>query len=342
MNAHWWKPFDKVSKGAHIIHYVGNSKGRLMRDINGRELVKAQLHIITAGCTTVWALERMANLLKQYAPKGMVITEGTTPRDEPGVINYYNNYRRWKGKSDYAADVVLYTHPEEMPLWDAAMQCDKAITINQQYTDMLIDAGMHPDKVQYIKMGGGEQDCRLRVFMPTRMHAYVFNRKGISLYRRLLELDYLDVTCSEGVMSADQVEQEYQRCDCVVSTATMEGGPLSCLEALGRGIPYYGRQGVGIHDELDTVIAYHNDDDLIDLLYHAYKRKQWHHDSVQDYTWRGWANQHWHMLQQIAMQRGWLCGNPTEAIINETKAKRGRRVIPFVRQVKATVVVRNE
>ena len=49
----------------------------------------------------------------------------------------------------------------------------------------------------------------------------------------------------------------FKSLDVYVSTATIEGGPMTTLEALATGVPVVIPEGVGLHDELPRVDGIH-------------------------------------------------------------------------------------
>jgi len=223
------------------------------------------------------------------------------PIDKPGYVNFYNPYRHWQGKSRFARDVAFFTHPGEIDQWNAAMQCDAAIVMCDQYRQALIDAGMYWKRIHRVHLGIDERyrDCRLRIFHPGRMviSGEYQARKGWDDWKRLMELDWLDCIRSEGMLTDEQMRDEYMKADVIVSTATMEGGPMGCIEALAMGKTYIGRAGVGVHDEYAKHIArYHNHDELVVKLWQAYKEKEAKQCAVRANVWPLCASQIWEVI----------------------------------------------
>lgn len=259
-----------------------------------------RLHFVVAQDQHKWILGEMIRQIIARKPKHVIINQAhDNAVDSYGVINYYIPYRSFRKKSSIAVDVAMFTHKEVIPVWEQAKQeCDAGIALSKQYYD---DIAAMPD-AQLIKAGIDDffYDCRLRVFMPSRMMSYTFNRKGIDTFRRLKQLSWLDVTVTEGSMTAHRLHTEYLMADCVAMLSTMEGLPMACIEALSLGKPYLGRAGVGVHDDIKGVIRYRDDDHLIAILEAMYKVKQRRHNSVAAYRWNHWAEQHWQMFDMLA------------------------------------------
>jgi glycosyltransferase involved in cell wall biosynthesis len=110
----------------------------------------------------------------------------------------------------------------------------------------------------------------------------------------------------------------------------MEGGPMSVVEALAMGKPILARAGVGMVDDYEAVIAYKDDDDLIRMLQRLWDERQLGLYEV--YGWDVWAGKHYEVFKSVADMTG---VDVTYTTINEAKAKRSRRAIPYVRKAKA-------
>jgi hypothetical protein len=125
-------------------------------------------------------------------------------------------------------------------------------------------------------------------------------RKGIETWQRLQKLPWLNCTNTSGAMTAEQVYDEYLKTEAVVSTALVEGGPMACYEAIAMDKPYYGRAGVGVHDETKGVILYTDDDNLERLLKEAYDNKAARIAAVEDRTWKRWAAAWWDVINSVS------------------------------------------
>jgi hypothetical protein len=292
---------------SYFVHYLGlGQKEKLKKDVIRMGKKMYQVHFVGATRTgdRKWILERMQDFIIAATPEGVPKpTIEAAPIDAPGHVNVFNPYRYYK-KSQYAKDIVFFTHPEDLPQWEAAHGCDCAVVMCEKYRDELIADGMEPAQIRLIHAGVGDiyKNARLRVLNVGRMeanHGYM-TRKGIDTWKRLQALSWMDCINTGGDMTQSQVYEEYLKADVVVSTALVEGGPMSCYEALSMGKPYYGRVGVGVHDEIEQVIKYHDDDELEHELYSAYTEKLNRAMAVKDKSWNRFVSEWWKVIGDIA------------------------------------------
>jgi len=255
---------------------------------------------VTAPGQKGWILWQMQEVIKGYA--GVTTSTSDKAIDMAGVINYYNPYRGFRGKCEIARDIVFCTHPEVEPLfWESAKQADATVVMNQQYRDALIEIGVPAERIALIYPGVDEHmDCRLVIYNPSRLNANegYFARKGITDWYRLQECKWLNCVCSNGRWGTSVVRDWYQRCDAVVSTATMEGGPMAIIEGMAHGKPCYYRHGVGLGEDFGS-IAYNDVDDLIDMLYASYLAKRAYADKVQACTLERWGVAHKMLFDEV-------------------------------------------
>jgi glycosyltransferase involved in cell wall biosynthesis len=333
----------------YFIHYCGDDaqKKKILTDIEALKVTKKRIHIVSNN--NGWILDKMSDALEQYAPDGIKPTRSNHPIDDHGVVNFFNNYRLYNRKSKRAKDVVFFTHPEIPNQWKEGLKnCDHAIVMCNKYHRELIDMGLPRDRVTMIHPG--VDDCymrrKLRVFIPSRIlaNAGYKERKGYKLWQRLSTLDWLECITSDGMMTPEQVLLEYERANVIVSTATMEGGPMSVVEAIALNKPILARAGVGMVDDYEAVIAYKDDDDLIRMLQRLWDARQL---GLQDvYGWDVWAAKHYDVFRRVAECETVEAIQPIEAIeppeavkaniipddiTDAVCAHRGRKVRPYVR-----------
>jgi len=84
----------------------------------------------------------------------------------------------------------------------------------------------------------------------------------------------------------------------IVSTARMEGGPMSVVEAIALGNPVLSRAGVGLVDDYPGVIAYSDDNDLIDKLQSIHQARSFSTEQI--YGWDVWAAKHYEVFASVA------------------------------------------
>lgn len=337
---------------AHFIHCSGNEfdKDRLRRKaevvwdvcrrLNKQIDAPHVLHFVVdkrhkgVGGQSKWILWRLQEELAKHNDTDYVIDEPTLqPVDRPGYVNFYNPYRHYYKRSRFARDVVFFTHPGDMERWNDAMQCDAAIVMCRQYRRALIDAGMHWKRIHRIHLGIDEQyrDCSLRIFHPGRMimSGEYQARKGWDYWQQLMALDWLHCIRSEGLLTDEQMHDEYLKADVVVSAATMEGGPMGCIEALAMGKQYVGRAGVGVHDEYAPYIKRYADyDELIKILEYEYKVKHCRQTATTNNAWPLCAKQIWDIITGTVQMP-----SSTTKVSTDSKGRQ-RRVTPVIVNLK--------
>jgi glycosyltransferase involved in cell wall biosynthesis len=287
------------------------------------------VHFVCANLKPPWILERMQAHIRAAAPKGIRVTTSLSAVDEPYTINYYNPYRHWKGKSRRALDVVFCTHPErEQTFYASARAADAVVMMCNQYRAGIIGMGVQAERVHVIHPGVDDRykDTRLRVFAPSRMD-YACARKGPDVWKRLSGETWLDCVTSNGRMTEEELLTEYRRCDVVVSTATLEGGPMSVIEGLALGKPVVARAGVGWVDEFPEVMKYQIEEQLLEVLRDLHAAKQRRAESVARYTWAACAAAHWDLFRALAPEIGRVTKGPVPAT---TKRQRRRELATVI------------
>jgi hypothetical protein len=309
---------------SYFVHYLGlGQKDKLPMDI--KRMVKKDYKVHFVGATRKgarkWILEKMQDYVLSYAPDNAQCDIVEEPIDEIGHINFFNPYRYYS-RSKYAWDVVFFTHPEDLEHWQAALQCDVAVVMCDKYRQQLIDEGMDESRIYRIDFGIAEcfQDHRLRILNAgwmARNDKYMA-RKGWDEWKCLSECDWLHCVRSEGMLTQEQLITEYKMADAIVSTATLEGGPMACLEALAMGKPYIGREGVGLHDEhRKEIIRYRDYDHLVMILDRMYQVKHERAKAVMANQWPLCAQQVWSAIG-AAVGDVLVCGTPKPvAEVNE-------------------------
>jgi hypothetical protein len=326
-------------QAAHFWHCAGSEINRnaiqvkegiirkMIRNYEPKQAMGTHVHFVIGDNQQGWTLGRLVSEMKQRYPQGIECTSGEYVVEGDEAVNVFVPYRAWHLNACKAKSIVLFTHPGDLDKWNAAMQCDAAIAMNEQYRQALIDNGMDAAKVHRINYGIDEvyRDCRLRIFHPGRMVATdeYMGRKGWSDWQRLMECDWLVCKRSEGLLSQEQMMDEYLKADVIVSTATMEGGPMSCIEALALGRPYIGRQGVGLHDEYaDVILRYKDYDGLFCMLFEKYKAKEKRNRQVILNSWAVCAAYVWKVIGDT-IGKEMVCGDGSVAVeaVEEMQSK---------------------
>ena len=319
---------NRPARKMHMIRTIcRNNRERLPGDTASRcstatPAPLAHVHFIYANLTPSWILGRMQKHIMGAAPNGVRVTTSASVVDQPNTINYYNPYRHWKGKSRRALDVVFCTHPErEKTFYASARAADAVVVMCNQYLAGIIGMGVPADRVHVIHPGVEDRyrDARLRVFSPSRLD-YTCARKGADVWKGISREPWLDCVTSNGKLDEAELLAEYQRCDVVVSTATLEGGPMAVIEGLSLGKPIVARAGVGWVDEFPEVLKYRTEEQLVEVLRDLHAAKQRRAESVARYTWEACAAAHWDLFRALAPQIGYATRGP----VSVTKRQRRR------------------
>lgn len=333
---------NKLSE-AHFWHCAGNEickngvdvKQSIIKSVcdkyEPRKCSDAHVHFVIGNDQHRWILGKFVRQMQSYAPNNINVTKGEYVVEGSNAVNVFIPYRAWHLNTGKAKSLVFFTHPGDTGQWNAAMQCDAAIVMCNQYRQALIAAGMEEGRVTRIHFGIDEQyrDCRLRIFHPGRMviSDEYQGRKGWEDWKRLMECDWLHCIRSEGLLTDEQMHDEYMKADVIVSTATMEGGPMACIEALAMSKLYLGRAGVGLHDEyVRHIERYHDSDELVINLFTKYKEKESRKNAVGLNQWPLCAQQIWDVIGKV-MGRELICGErkAVAAVVDLSKAKPARR-----------------
>lgn len=261
---------------------------------------KYHVHFICGKQTKQWILGRMQQAIIKQAPHDVEITEGGEAIDEPRTINWYNPYRIYRKKSKYALDVAFCTHPEIESTWNQVIkEADHITCMCKQYYEQIAE---QRENVSLIYPGVDPEyyNTKLRVFNPVMMTGSA--RKGFADWQMLMKLEWLDCHCSEGKLTRDQLLAYYLAADVILSTATMEGGPMSIFEAAALNKLCFAKKGVGLVDDFTfpNLRTYSNTIQLIEMLkelyYNKVKTGNW------EFTWEKWAKEHWALFNDLEKQ----------------------------------------
>lgn len=250
-----------------------------------------------------WILGRMAEHIAAHAPEGWQVEIANRPTDTRSAINYYHPYRTYRRPSP-GIDVVFCTHPEIGHFWQAAEKADHVIVMCERYRREIAER-VGAEKVTLIYPGVDEQyrDSRLRVFQPIALGRG--ERKGLTLWRKLCALPWLECICPNGKYSDAEMVAAYRSCDVVLSTAIMEGGPMLVIEGLAAGKPVVAPRGVGFCDDFGAAVTLYdcNDyDQLLAILRSLHAQKTTRTEAVKSLTWAEYARKHYDLFDRLIEQ----------------------------------------
>jgi hypothetical protein len=134
-------------------------------------------------------------------------------------------------------------------------------------------------------------------------------RKGRALVEQVRQLPFVDIHTTEGRVPEEGLRDWYQRLDYVLVPATVEGGPMSVLEALALGKPVIAPAGVGLVPELGPSGWVHlyppgDAEALVRVVTERYAAKRGGTDLVRGRTWDDWAAAHDALFRHLLVARG--------------------------------------
>jgi hypothetical protein len=260
-----------------------------------------------------WICQRMAGEILDSAPEHVEVSISAAYQDEPDTLIYFNPYRTMGEPTRlcHARSVAFCTHPEKHELfWSMPDLTDHVIVMAEQHRQGFIDRGHDENKITLLYPGidAAYRDTRLRVFLPVLMTGR--KRKGVSLYERLRNVPWLNVICSNGEFSAEQMLLEYRAADVILSTAIPdnggEGGPMLVREGLALGKYVVAPAGIGHVDDHANMMhgslyRYPAGDyeALLQVLSAHHQRQLSQRRMLQDASWSGWAAEMWRIFEGV-------------------------------------------
>lgn len=200
---------------------------------------------------------------------------GISQRARPDFdVNLYMAYFEYLKNKGFQGPVAAYfTHYEPGPkgdLYDKVAQLPNVhlrIAMNQSQIPHLSQYGPTvvaplPLDVEHFPRRKGPR-AGMHPKLGFSGYVYKSGRKGEYLARRIFD-DFKDVgiqfmasgrgwPCPTKMYKWDDLPKFFQLLDLYVCTSTVEGGPMTTLEALATGVPVVIPKGVGIHDEIRQV-----------------------------------------------------------------------------------------
>jgi glycosyltransferase involved in cell wall biosynthesis len=213
-----------------------------------------------------WVLERLAKELEERLPNVRLNTgQDERTADPKAALNYYLPAKDFRKYPVDGPVMGFYTHGDNG--FDLVPQMTACVAMNQRMGERLTAAGA--TSVSVIRPGT-EPPARQIVFGVIG-RVYNQDRKGVHLVQAAIDHGYTFVACGAKrnirAMPRRQwpcplthrIEKRnafYQTIDYLVVTATDEGGPMSVLEAIARGVPVIAPAGVGWCDEFPCLGRY--------------------------------------------------------------------------------------
>ena len=250
-----------------------------------------------------WILERCAKeILKGIPEASGYLCSDMSIYEKNGVlnskekcINYYINYETFRGIKSINTDIIFMTHPKDKRFIQYAQLSNYVTTMTPQYSRFLKE---HNIDSTWILPGVSE------IFKPKLILGFCgrltgpvnHKRKGGDFLDRIeKELDFVKLKRTNGKLKEYELPDFYGSCDYILSTATIEGGPMCLIESLACGKKIIIPATVGQAELFKNyIIDYEvgNWNSLISVLKNLYNEKLEISKSVKNYTWKNWVKEH--------------------------------------------------
>ena len=247
-----------------------------------------------------WILDKLATRLTEGIE--VCTREGRGAYGDYDLV-YFVPYYYWTPTPTKAA--AFFTHlPTETErqqlFFRVAEHCDYGVAMAPKYLEMIVDwrkkCGKSTDG--YVRITPEPEACftpRLRLVNVGKLYAW----KRQDLLESAVALPFVELTCTRGELSEEEVVQLYQTVDYTLITATVEGGPMCMLESLACGTPVIAPDDVGLVPQFrgarngGNVYKYRTGDwpSLKDLLCRLYERKLAASAEVERVA-PGWVTEH--------------------------------------------------
>jgi glycosyltransferase involved in cell wall biosynthesis len=250
-----------------------------------------------------WILRRLAG----YLVDGLPYVHGAAWRPsafESFDITYFVNFqlltrprapwnRRllWRRSSSRLVG-ALFPHREDDSFDRIAKQVDFCVAPSARYADYLRE---HCNPSSHLIYHGIELDRftpKLRLGFVGRR--YPSGRKGEDLLNAVAALPYVQLLCTDGKLSDEEIPGFYQQIDYVLITSSIEGGPLCFQEGLASGKEIISTD-VGMVSEFRDAPGVHvfkNRQELFALLERKLEERLKLRAHVQGFSVEYWVKEH--------------------------------------------------
>lgn len=226
-------------------------------------------------------------------------------------------------KSKIRPTAIWASHQEStQPLRDkfisAARQADCSISHSKKYADLLKESGiknviqiMPGIDLDLFRLENIEREKSDKLIIGWIGRSYSSSiRKNEIFLQKISKLNFIDLRITGGEVKEIDMPNFYKMCNLIVSTSTIEGGPMSHLESAAIGKPFLCFDNVGTSRELNEgTIRVQNEQDFIDRITDFWKNKEWLgyntelrqkiRSQVEGFTWKEFARKHDDCFEQI-------------------------------------------
>jgi glycosyltransferase involved in cell wall biosynthesis len=187
---------------------------------------------------------------------------------------------------------ALFPHREDDSFDRIAKQLDFCVAPSARYADYLRE---HCNPNSHLIYHGIELDRftpKLRLGFVGRR--YPSGRKGEDLLNAVAELPYVQLLCTDGKLSDEEIPSFYHQIDYVLITSSIEGGPLCFQEGLASGKEIISTD-VGMVSEFRDAPGVHvfkNRQELFSLLERKLEERLKLRAHVQRFSVEYWVREH--------------------------------------------------
>jgi glycosyltransferase involved in cell wall biosynthesis len=260
-----------------------------------------------------WILRRLAG----YLIDGLPYVQGAAWRPSAVShfdITYYVNfqlYRRPKAplrrrvlwrppRTRFVGAFFPHREPDDHAEFDAiARRVDFCVAPSARYADYIRE---HCNPNAHLIHHGIPLDRftpKLRLGFIGRR--YATGRKGDELLRAVSALPYVELICTDGKLSDDEIPAFYQQIDYVLITSSIEGGPLCFQEGLLSGKEIISTD-VGMVSEFrdkEGVHIYRDQNELFGLLEQKLEQRLRLRAHVQAFSVQHWIDAHDKLFRSV-------------------------------------------
>lgn len=214
-----------------------------------------------------WILERMAHELSSRL-SGVTVNAGRDVRhaDQGADVNYYLPARDFTVCPCAGRAIALYTHGSSA--FDLIGRFDQCLAMNTTMAATLRREGAA--SVAVVRPGV-DAPVRGPIVFGVIGRVYNSGRKGAHLVEAAVRAGFTVIGCAPDhriramarrqwpcptPYTIDQRAEFYQAIDYLLVTSTLEGGPITVIEAIAHGVPVIAPAGVGWCDEFPCLGRY--------------------------------------------------------------------------------------
>ena len=224
--------------------------------------------------------------------------------DDINSINYFIHYNYMR-RPTAGKNLAWFTHPEEVGFqagrfWEVAKLVDFAICNTEKYAKVI--RRMNVPAKEIVPGIDEDYNCKLKLGVIGRIYTHI-DRKGKAVIEKLRKKEKVDLLLTNGKIARENLPKFYQYCDYILITSTIEGGPMSLLEALACGKKVIAPKDVGLSYKFEhEIIPYeaNNYSELSAIIDDLIIAKEQFSLAVSNYTWDNWARSHTKIFEAIS------------------------------------------